>query len=64
LYLSTRVVRVTVMCKYARIKLYDFTVMESEENREPLNERMMLHIKDITYQRYYISKCRSNNHVF
>ena len=34
LYLSTRVVRVTVMCKYARIKLYDFTVMESEEKRE------------------------------
>ena len=25
------------MCKYARIKLYDFTVMESEEKRE--NER-------------------------
>ena len=34
LYFSARVVRVTVVCEYARIKLYDFTVMESEEKRE------------------------------
>ena len=34
LYFSARVVRVTVMCEYARIKLYDFTIVESEEKRE------------------------------
>ena len=34
LYFSTKAVRVRVMCKYARIKIYDFNSMESEENRE------------------------------
>ena len=34
LYFSIRVVQVTVMCEYARIKVYDFNSMESEEKRE------------------------------